>query len=92
MAEVRIEGIHPNGNAKESHLVRHTTRKFIEDAEAAGLEVEPYAGRFFWKGPAVRVDGVGEFHTTVNTQSDNMGLGFIVYPVSSDEEWYDSQE
>jgi len=69
--------------------LKDTTKKFLEDATAQGHEVEPYAGRFFWKGPAVTVDGLGTFRTTVPTQSDQMGLGWVVYPVTSDEEWYE---
>lgn len=59
------------------------TRQFVEDMEAAGLEVEHYHGRFFWQGPAVRVDDLQDAmrHTSVKLQYDNMGLGWIVYPV-----------
>jgi len=60
--------------------------KFVKDMEAAGLEVEHYRGRFFWEGPAVRVDHIDECiqETKVKCQWDQLGLGSIVYPRSSD--------
>lgn len=60
--------------------------QFVEDMEAAGLTVEHYEGRFFWTGPAVRVDELYEAmsKTQVPTQYDNMGMGYIVYPKASD--------
>ncbi len=64
------------------------TQRFIRDAAAQGYEVEPYAGRNFYKGPAVCVDGVRDFPTQAKTQHDNMGLGFIIYLAASDEDWY----
>ncbi len=66
------------------------TERFVKLATAQGLDVEPYAGRFFWKGPSVSVDRLGDFGAPgVATQHDNLGLGFIVYPVESDEGWYE---
>lgn len=61
--------------------------QFIEDMEEAGLEVRHYRGRFFWEGPAVEVDSLQDAMqaTKVRVQYDNMGLGFIVYPVASDK-------
>ena len=61
--------------------------QFIEDMEEAGLEVQHYRGRFFWEGPAVEVDNLQDAMqaTKVRVQYDNMGLGFIVYPVASDK-------
>jgi len=63
------------------------TNKDVRDMEAAGLEVEHYHGRYFYQGPAVRVDSVQDAlsETKVKCQSDQMGLGFIVYPVARDE-------
>lgn len=60
--------------------------QFVKDMEEAGLEVEHYHGRFFWEGPAVRVDSIQDAlsETKVKCQWDSMGRGFIVYPVSSD--------
>lgn len=60
---------------------------FRKDMEEAGREVEEYHGRFYWQGPAVRVDGYEELQdvireTTISLQWDNMGLGYIVYPRS----------
>jgi len=57
-------------------------QKFVKECEAAGLEVEHYNGRMYFKGPAVRCDDIQEVirATTVDCQTDNMGLGWIVYP------------
>jgi hypothetical protein len=56
--------------------------RFVEDMEAAGLEVRHYEGRFFYSGPAVFVDDIQDAlsHTKVPCQWDHMGLGFVVYP------------
>lgn len=61
--------------------------QFVEDMENASLEVDHYRGRNFWQGPAVRVDFLQDAlsETKVKCQWDNMGLGYIVYPVSRDE-------
>jgi hypothetical protein len=61
--------------------------RFVQDMEKAGLEVEHYQGRNFWKGPAVRVDVIQDAfsHTKVRCQQDSMGMGAIVYPIASDE-------
>jgi hypothetical protein len=60
--------------------------RFVADMEQAGLTVEHYFGRFFWQGPAVRVDDLQDAmsETRVKVQYDNMGRGYIVYPKSSD--------
>jgi hypothetical protein len=57
-------------------------RKFVEDMEAAGLEVRHYEGRNFYKGPAVDVDDIQDAlsKTTVKCRWDQLGLGFVVYP------------
>ena len=49
----------------------------------AGLEPYHYHGRFWWEGPAVNVDNLQEAlsETRVKCQWDNMGLGYVVYPV-----------
>lgn len=56
--------------------------QFRADMEEAGLEVEEYHGRFYYEGPAVRVDDLQDAlsYTKVKCQWDNMGLGWIVYP------------
>jgi hypothetical protein len=61
--------------------------QFVEDMENAGLEVEHYHGRFYWRGPAVRVDNLQDAmsETKVRVQYDSMGMGYIVYPVIGDE-------
>lgn len=62
-------------------------KRFVRDMESAGLEVEHYHGRYFYQGPAVRVDSVQDAlsETKVECQWDQMGLGFIVYPAASDD-------
>jgi hypothetical protein len=56
--------------------------QFVRDMIDAGLEPYHYRGRFFYEGPAVNVDGLQDAHrhTDVPCQSDNMGLGYVVYP------------
>lgn len=63
-----------------------TCNLFVKECEDAGYEVEHYHGRFCWEGPAVRVESTTEYHdliraTTMDLQSDNLGLDMIVYPV-----------
>lgn len=57
-------------------------QKFVDECEAAGLEVEHYEGKYFYAGPAVRsndkIDVIRA--TTGELLWDNMGLGWIVYP------------
>ena len=69
-----------------------STERFINDMEAAGLTVEPYRGRFFWTGPAVRVDDIQDVlsATRVRCQWDSIGLGYIVYPERSDQAWFEA--
>jgi hypothetical protein len=73
---------------------RTEAQTFADDMEAAGFEVEPYAGRYFWKGPAVRADDLQSAirATGVQVQWDAMGTGYVVYPVASDQEWHDRAE
>ena len=58
---------------------------FCCDMAQADLGVEHYHGRFFWEGPAVRVDNIQDAvsKTKIQCQWDNMGLGYIVYPKQS---------
>ena len=60
--------------------------QFVKDMQNAGLEVEHYRGRFYWEGPAVRVDDLQDAmsETKVRLQWDSMGRGYIVYPRASD--------
>ena len=58
--------------------------QFCLDAEDAGLDVKLYHGRFFYHGPSVTVERVGDFQTSVKTQQDNMGLDMVVYCNTSD--------
>ena len=61
--------------------------QFIKDMQQVGLEVRHYKGRYWWQGPAVVVDYIEDArdHTQVPCQSDNLGLGYIVYPVQGME-------
>ena len=56
--------------------------RFMRNMKKAGLKIEDYRGRFFWTGPAVRVNDLQDAlsATKVKCQWDNMGLGYIVYP------------
>lgn len=60
-------------------------KQFTEDMKEAGYEVEPYQGRFFYEGPAVKVDA-SELQdvikaTDVKLQWDTLGKsGLIIYP------------
>ncbi len=61
--------------------------QFTQDMEDAGFETEHYRGRFYWEGPAVRVDCRAAFQeimqaTDVPLQWDDLGLGWIVYPAA----------
>jgi hypothetical protein len=59
-------------------------RRFVKDMEKAGLTPYHYNGRFFYSGPAVNVDSLQDAlsHTKVKCQWDDMGKGFVVYPVT----------
>lgn len=62
--------------------------RFVRDCERAGIDVEHYQGRFFWTGPAVRCPDRDAVHnlmraTRVRLQHDQLGLGWIYYPVVS---------
>lgn len=61
--------------------------QFVEDMRQAMLPVEHYHGRFYWQGPAVRVDDLQDAmsETKVRVQWDSMGMGYIVYPVNGDK-------
>lgn len=58
--------------------------RFMRDMKRAGLlpNMRYYEGRFFYRGPAVRVDNIQDAlsNTKVPCQWDNLGLGYIVYP------------
>ncbi len=58
---------------------------FTRDLLGEGFKVEDYDGRYFYHGPAVRVDDMDGVQaviraTSVPVQWDNMGKGWIVYP------------
>lgn len=61
---------------------RHQT--FTDDLEAAGYQVEPYRGRFYYHGPAVRIakDELQDVirATSLPLQWDQLGKGLVVYP------------
>lgn len=62
-------------------------KRFVKDMEKAGLEVTHYRGRWFWEGPAAICENIQDVlsNTKVKCQWDNMGLGYIVYPVAREE-------
>jgi len=55
--------------------------------KSEGIKVYHYKGRFYWEGPAVNVDNIKDAlsATKVKCQWDRLGLGYVVYPVASDE-------
>ena len=59
-------------------------KRFILDLQDE-FEIELYHGRGYWVGPAVRCDSINEVTsiTDVPCLSDNMGRGYIVYPIRS---------
>jgi hypothetical protein len=61
--------------------------RFVKDMTKAGLEPYHYHGRFFWHGPAVNVDNLQDAlsNTKIKCQWDSMGLGYVVYPITSDK-------
>lgn len=69
-------------------------KQFVEDMEEAGLEVEIYHGRYWWHGPSVNVDNLQDALscTKVKCQWDNMGKGWVVYPVIGDDTLKDAHE
>jgi len=72
----------------EGHRFTHPAHiQFCREADDAGYDVEYYEGPVSWKGPAVRVedrDDMSEFEALISVplQRDNMGLGYIVYPMA----------
>ena len=70
-----------------SHLTpAQRQAQFTEDMQAAGFAVEPeYQGYAFYRGPAVRCEA-GQIYevisaTTLLLQSDEVGIGYVIYPV-----------
>lgn len=66
---------------------------FVEECESAGIRVEPYQGRFWWKGPAARASSIDDVikvarSTTVPLQWDAP----FVYPTHADEAWYEAHK
>jgi hypothetical protein len=61
--------------------------QFVEDMEAAGLEVHHYHGRFYYEGPSVHVDDLQEAlsNTRVPCQYESLGLGWVVYTKARDK-------
>lgn len=77
---------------------KQDTVQFVDDALDMGFDVEHYRGRFYWEGPAVRVedlDTLQQFlaNCSVKCQWDNMGRGYIVYPHQSEKaDFYDEDD
>lgn len=59
--------------------------RFVEWAKDNGYEPYHYRGRFYWEGPAVNLDSIGDaVNVPVRFQTDSMGLGVVIYPQASD--------
>ena len=60
--------------------------KFVKQMKKAGLKPYHYHGRNFYHGPAVNVNSLQEAlsETRVKCQYDQMGRGYVVYPIASD--------
>lgn len=74
-------------NREDEVLPKYESRdhnRFVKDMRAAGLRLRHYNGRWFWSGPAVSVDRVQDAQkaTKVRCQWDQLGMGYIVYPVT----------
>lgn len=76
-------------NKTEGENDKDKYEQFIEDMKKAGIEYDgEYHGRFFYHGPAVITDEEGFptlqdviRATKVKLQWDNMGMGFVTYPI-----------
>jgi hypothetical protein len=60
---------------------------FVRDMQRAGYAPRHYRGRHHWQGPAVEVKDLAEWFdvtglTDVRLQRDDMGKGYVVYPVA----------
>ncbi|HEX2880959.1 MAG TPA: hypothetical protein VHO25_15615, partial [Polyangiaceae bacterium] len=60
-------------------------RAFAQDMTTAGFDLQPYHGRYFFRGLAVTVNsraevGIALSSTSVQLQQDEMGKGWILYP------------
>jgi len=66
-------------------------QRFVRDMLNAGLgeDLRHYRGRFHWEGPAVSVRDLQDAlsHTRVKCQWDQLGLGYIVYPIQAEKRW-----
>lgn len=77
--------------------MKNSTASFIAGLEDAAPfhEVEAYAGRSYWFGPAVRCDDENDLVDVIRAtrgvavQWDTLGMGYILYPQISDKEWFD---
>ena len=58
--------------------------RFVQDMADADLEPYHYRGRNFWEGPAVNVACLQDAlsSTKVKCQWDQMGMGWVVYPIA----------
>ena len=73
------------GNDLLEGCEKETSKQFIKDMIDADLEdrLRYYQGRYSWEGPAVAVDDLQDAlsYTKVKCQWDQLGKGYIVYPV-----------
>jgi len=59
--------------------------RFCQWAEEMGFAVRHYQGRYFYEGPGVKLDYIGDaVGVPVRWQSDALGKGVIIYPVARD--------
>lgn len=67
---------------ENNYTLSANQRKFVKDALNQGKKVEyDYSGRGMYgaRCPAVRVDSIHSLNTDANVQTDNMGLGYVIY-------------
>jgi len=63
--------------------------QFVEDMQAAHLQVFHYEGRFSWKGPAVWVENNDGLKNALDSstnpaQWDRYKEGYVIFPVKED--------
>jgi hypothetical protein len=94
LGEVELCGIEVTTAEGDDTVHQPEVATFIRDMERAGLQIRPYAGRFYYFGPCVHVDDVSDAVslTSVKCSWDQLGLGYVVYPRVGDKEWYDQHE
>lgn len=71
-----------------SHTYSGQHAQFVRDMVAAGIPWRPYAGRYYYHGPAAESDRASGITvqqiyraTAIPLQTDSMGLDTILYPI-----------